>query len=707
MDSPVSMSQHLTLKQKASIIVAQLFVMTPHILHLPLALSAVCAVVVGYLLYQYKYRRREVRHPRLYQLVAVAIGLTSILLSYRTIFGVDAGSAFLTVCLLGKLLELNSRRDAYIALTLSLFVVSGLFLFEQSILYTILALAGILAVLWAMVAQNINPDYIPGHELPLADTTAAGKTSRGLMLLGRLMLQAVPLLIILFVFFPRIPPLWSVPVPNSKTTTGMGEDMSPGDFASLSQSTELAFRVVDKNQQLEKNLPPKSQLYWRAANFSQFDGKTWSVLKDYRATSTVWFYTQFFPSWFQQNFQGQLSTGFQYKVLMQPTYRNWLFALDTPYSTTAKVGITREYNLRSTQEVFQPFNYDVIQLKNIRRDVYLPDWLRAANLQLPPGSNPKATAMAQQVLSQVGGDQQQYVNFWLKWIRQENFSYTLQPPVLSGDRIDQFLFQTRRGFCEHYASAYTFLMRAAGIPARVVAGYQGGEFSPDRQSWEVRQMDAHAWVEVWFPNRGWVRVDPTAAIAPERIEQGMNSLMQQQNQGLFGDGAFNQLKYSQMKWIGQMRVWSDYASYIWQRDVVGFDQSSQQSFLQRLFGVNSVYGQVMWMMGLVAVSLSMMLGWLWWKRRRVWHPLDAPLQKLSQRLEKQALNRLEQEGMTDWLNRLAAYPDYTAHAQQLISLYQQARYAEVSPEQEKKLLSEISAVVRRWPKVVVTQHRAG
>lgn len=708
MDSPVSMSQHLTLKQKASIIVAQLFVMTPHILHLPLALSAVCAVVVGYLLYQYKYRRREVRHPRLYQLMAVAIGLTSILLTYRTIFGVDAGSAFLTVCLLGKLLELNSRRDAYIALTLSLFVVSGLFLFEQSILYTILALAGILAVLWAMVAQNINPDYIPGYEPPLADTTAAGKTGHGLfMLLGRLMLQAVPLLIILFVFFPRIPPLWSVPVPSSQNTTGMGEDMSPGDFASLSQSSELAFRVVDKNQQLEKNLPPKSQLYWRAANFSQFDGKTWSVLKDYRATSTVWFYTQFFPSWFQQNFQGKLTTGFEYKVLMQPTNRNWLFALDTPYSTTAKVGITREYNLRSTQEVFQPFNYDVLQLKNIRRDVYLPDWLRAANLQLPPGSNPKATAMAQQVLSQVGGDQQQYVNFWLKWIRQENFSYTLQPPVLSGDRIDQFLFQTRRGFCEHYASAYTFLMRAAGIPARVVAGYQGGEFSPDRQSWEVRQMDAHAWVEVWFPNRGWVRVDPTAAIAPERIEQGMNSLMQQQNQGLFGDGAFNQLKYSQMKWIGQMRVWSDYASYIWQRDVVGFDQSSQQSFLQRLFGVNSVYGQVMWMMGLVAVSLSMMLGWLWWKRRRVWHPLDAPLQKLSQRLEKQALNRLEQEGMTDWLNRLAVYPDYTAHARQLISLYQQARYAEVSPEQEKKLLSEISAVVRRWPKVVVTQHRAG
>lgn len=705
MDTPVSMSQRLTFRHKLGIIVAQFFVVTPHISHLPVVLSLLSGLLVLYLFYAYKYKKRDVKYPRWSQAVVVIVGVTTILLTYRTLLGVDAGVAFLLLCLLGKLLELKSRRDAYIALTLSLFVVSGLFLFEQGIVYTLAALAGILAVLWAMVAQNMNPDYVAGQEQQGDDNTKDAKAGRSLLvMLARLMLQAVPLLIILFIFFPRIPPLWSVPIPNDESVTGMGEDMSPGDFASLSQSAELAFRVLDQEQNLIEHLPPKSQLYWRAATFSHFDGKTWSALKDNRATAPVWFNSQAMPQWFMQNFQGQLQADFKYKVLMQPTYRNWLYALDTAYSTTANTGMTREYNLRTTQDIYQSQSFDFMQLKSIPRDVYLPDWLRQANLQLPQNSNPKSRNMAQQVLQNLGGSQQAYIEYWLKWIRQENFAYTLEPPLLSGDRVDQFLFQTRRGFCEHYASAYTFLMRAAGIPARVVAGYQGGEFSPDKQSWEVRQMDAHAWVEVWLPGQGWRRIDPTAAIAPERVELGMRDLMQRQDRQLFGSGAFNQLKYNQMKWLTQMRVWSDYASYIWQRDVVGFDQSAQEGFLQRLLGINSLYAQVVWLVGLMVAILASIVGWLWWKRRRVWHPLDVPLQKLSARLSRQQLNRLEQEGMIDWLNRLSVFPEYKEPAQQLIRLYQQARYSEISPDAERKLGADISRIVRHWPKVVV-QHR--
>lgn len=701
MDTPLSLSQRLTLKHQLSIVLAQFFVIVPHLGHLPPALSGAALLVVAYLFYVYKYKKQQIKYRRSSQLVVVCIGMLSILLTYRTLFGVDAGVAFLVLCLTGKLLELRLRRDAYIALTLSLFVVSSLFLFEQSILFTFFALAGTLAVLWAMAAQNMNPDYISGAELQADGQQGKLATKSLFALMARLLLQAVPLLIILFIFFPRIPPLWSVPIPNEKNMTGVSDEMSPGDFASLGQSSELAFRVLDQDQDLARHLPPQGELYWRATTLSFFDGKKWSVLQDGQAKSVAWFESTALPDWFAQNFNGKMQTGFKYKILMQPTYRNWLFALDTPYSTTPRTGLTREYNLRTFNDIYQPASFDIIELKNARRDVYLPDWLRDANIQLPPGSNPKTRQMAQQVFQKLGGDERAYIEYWLRWIRHENFAYTLQPPVLSGERVDQFLFQTRRGFCEHYASAYTVLMRAVGIPARVVAGYQGGKFSPDQQSWEVRQMDAHAWVEVWLPNYGWARIDPTAAIAPERIERGMSALMQQQDQQLFGDDAFSQFKYNQVKWLTQMRVWSDYAGYLWQRDVVGFDQSSQKSFLERLLGIKSLYAQVVWMIGLVLTVLVLLLGWLWWKRRRIWHPLDAPLQKLSAQLGKQQLHRLEQEGMINWLNRLAMYPEYQQSARQLISIYQHARYSEISPQEEKKLASEIGQIVRRWPRITV------
>lgn len=696
MDTPVSLSQRLSLRHKLSIIGAQFFVVTPHFTHLPAVLSVLAGLLVVGLFYWYKYKKRDLKYPRWYQAIVVMLGMTTILLTYRTLFGVEAGVAFLMLCLLGKLLELNARRDAYIALTLSLFVISGLFLFEQSIAYTLLALVGILAVLWAMVAQNLNPDYINGQEQQ-ADKAKNAKTGKRLfMLLTKLMLQAVPLLIVLFIFFPRIPPLWSVPLSSGKGITGISDQMSPGDLASLGQSSQLAFRVLDKYQQINKNLPPQSQLYWRGITLSHFDGTTWKPLKDYRLIP-IWSGAGYIPEWFKQNFPKKLATGFEYKVILQPTNQPWLFALDTPFSMSPKVGLSREYNLASAQDVYKQFNYDVIELKNIQRDVYLPDWLLKANLQLPEGSNPRTQQIAQQVFQKMGNQPEKYIEFWLNWIKQQNFAYTLQPPLLTGQRVDQFLFQTRRGFCEHYASAFTVLMRAVGIPAHVVVGYQGGELSPDKQSLEVRQMDAHAWVEVWLAGKGWVRIDPTAAIAPERVEQGMNRMLQQ-DQRLFGDGAINQLKYNQMKWIGQVRVWSDYASYIWQRDVVGFDKSAQEGFLQRLLGIKSLYAQVMWLFGLVVLTISLIVGWLWWKRRRVWHPVDAPLQRLSKRLSKQNLQRLEAEGVIDWLNRLAQQEAYRHAAQQLIQLYQQARYNDVGDDSQKKLLTEIALVVRHWPK---------
>jgi protein-glutamine gamma-glutamyltransferase len=692
--------QPIRYKQFVSIIAAQFIIFFPHVFHLPVLFSVLTFITLAGLWLMA--RRQKVFHPqppKYYQYIIVAAGLAIILVTYRTIIGVDAGVAFLALCLLGKLLELKQRRDSYIALTLSLFVVASLFLFEQSIFNAIMAVLAILAVFYALLQQNINPDLLYHHSAQLkTNIPEAINPSAGLWKpLLRLFLQAIPLLIVLFIFFPRLPPLWSVPVNQSQGKTGMSDQMSPGNIARLSQSTELAFRVLDTQNNLNRNLPARSELYWRGLALSQFDGVTWNQLKDYRADNPVWSGMQYQPEWFRQAYAGKLNTGFEYQVLLEPTQQQWLFALDVPYSNTRGIGLTREYNLKSAREVYRRFSYEAVQVKNLQRDTQLPDWLAQVNLRLPSNSNPRSRQLAQQVFNQMGRNPERYADYWLNWIRRENFVYTLEPPVLSGQRIDQFLFESRRGFCEHYSSAYTFLMRAAGIPARVVVGYQGGQLSPDQQSWEVRQLDAHAWVEIWLAGRGWVRVDPTAAVAPERVEKGMNNFMQE-NQQVFGEGVMSQLRSSQFRFLGQARIWADYASYLWQRDVVGFDQSQQQGLLQRLFGIKSMYVQVAWMVGIFVSLLAIIVGVMWWRRRKVWHPLDAPLQRLSRKLAKESLGRGEAEGMVNWLQRLSAYPAYQKPAQELIQLYQKARYAPITDEAtQAKVILQMKKLVSSWP----------
>lgn len=687
----------LTQQQCFTLVFVQFVVIFPHIFHLPILLSVIAFLTLGGLLFSIKKQKiaYQSKSFRFVQIVVVCLGLAIILFQYHTLVGVDAGVAFLILCLIGKLLELKQRRDAYIALTLALFVIAGLFLFEQSISNTVMALLGILAVLYAMLKQNLNPDFLHAPVQPhFSQQQLKVSLSHDLWKsLAKLFLQAIPLLVILFIFFPRLPPLWSIPAPQDRAKTGMTDEMSPGDIANLSQSTELAFRVLDKKNNKLRELPPRDQLYWRGLVLSHFDGEKWTVSNNSQSTSTIWNIQQYQPNWFRQNYSGAIQVAFEYRVLLKPTQQTWLFALDVPISTSDGVGLTREFTLKNRQEIYEELTYDAIQLLGVKPDVELPVWLFEESTQLPKSSNPKSYQMAQQVFANLKHDPQGYADFWLKWIRQQNFVYTLQPPPLNGNRIDQFLLQTRRGFCEHYASAYTFLMRAVGIPARVVVGYQGGQLAPDQQSLEVRQMDAHAWVEVWFKDKGWVRVDPTAAIAPERIEKGMNQLIEQDQQ-IFGDGMLNQFKSNQFRFLSKARVWADYASFVWQRDVVGFDQSKQEGFLSRLFGIKDTYTQVMWLSGLFISALALIFIGMWYKRRKVWHPLDAPLNQLSQKLKKQQLDRQPNEGMVAWLRRLHDLPAYQDIAKQLIWHYQQARYNE---QDEAKHLHAIKKLIRHWP----------
>lgn len=650
------------------VLISQLFVVIPHIKNLPIWLSVYAlAVILAQLPPLQRWLPKRMFAPRalrFIQYTGFLAGLVGLYLTYHTALGLDVGIAFLLLCAVSKLLELNTRRDAYVALSLSLFVLAGLFLIDQNLLTTLIVALGAMVVLFAMIGMN-------------DDGTGRGRT------LGLLVLQAIPLTVILFLFFPRLPPLWSVHLSGkNQATTGMSDNMSPGDIASLSQSTALAFRV-----EFPQSIPARNRLYWRGLVLSQFDGKTWRTSQ----TPSIWSSQQRgTPSWLatpltiaqQQAQTDPAQSPLNYRVILERTGQPWLFGLDYPFSQQRGIGLSSDFTLRYWDNIEQRLTYEVTWLNNVPIGLTLSDRERQANLTLPREGNLKSQQFAQTLFAQVGNDPIAYTQAIHKWMTSQPFRYTLSPPPLNQNRIDEFLFGTRAGFCEHYSSSFTYLMRAAGVPARVVVGYQGGTLGRDGKSWEVRQMDAHAWSEIWVEGGGWLRVDPTAFISPDRVEQGMDDLTQATGASMFGDGVAGQLSYQQFQMLQQARRLFDQASYYWQRDVIGYDQDSQKSSMLKWFNIQSVYQQVMTMFVGLVVLVTVLALWLWWRRRRVWDKTDWLMIQLSNRLARQdkTLARQDSEGVLNWLNRIRPQLNNPQVITDIERLYRQARYSQGTAE---------------------------
>jgi len=625
------------------VLIAQVVVVLPHAAHLPLWLIGFAAVSIVAQLPYIKAKFKKLSHlKRIYQSVQMLgflLGLLGLWLTYSTAFGLDMGVAFLVLCLVSKLWELYKRRDAYVVLNLSLFVLAALFLMDQGLLTTLEVIVGAVIVLLAFIALN--------------DDSNANGDGR-LRTLGVLGVGALPLLVVLFLFFPRLPPLWSVQLSGQQAVTGVSDSMSPGDFANLGQSTELAFRV-----EFADDRPPQQQLYWRGLVFSDFDGVTWRPASQ----KDQWSSRLQAPAWIQNAFatvpDESRAAPVNYKVILEPTQQNWLFGLDYPFSEQPDINTTSEFTLSKDQPVTQQLRYDVLQFAQMRIDPVLTEASRRENLALPNEGNPQARALAKQLFEQSDSDPVRYIAAIEQWINRTEFRYTLSPPRLNNNRIDEFLFETKAGFCEHYSSSFTFMLRAAGIPARVVAGYQGGEPSRNGNVWEVRQMDAHAWTEVWLEGQGWVRVDPTAFVAPERVEQGMNTMTEQQGAAMFGNGASAQISYQQYQMLQTLRRLSDQASYYWQKDVVGYDQDKQADSLLKWFNISSIMQQIIWLATSAVSVMAILVFVIWYRRRKRWHPADLPLAQLSKRVAKydKLLARNDNEGQLAWLERLASATD--------------------------------------------------
>ena len=647
------------MRAPALLYVLQMGMIAAFAFHMPWALMLYCALCVIMV--------AKLESQRLWRWIRIpvfALGVVLIGMSVGSATSVEAVVGLLLVAVTVKLSELSARRDLYVVLCTDLFALGGLFLLDQGLLTSVFVVVLTLVILRVMMQLSIATQS-SGLELRQLSSAA---------------LLATPLLVLLFLFFPRLPPIWSVPLSGGQGTTGMSDSMSPGEIANLSQSAELAFRVFFKGE-----VPARDQLYFRGLVFEEFDGKTWSPggsdpLIDAASLAQIGV-----RNWLGADQEASRST---YRVRMEPTNQLWLFALDVaaPVSSDVVVSPRRLLESRDVLAARREFEFERIsgpamgRLRNARFEVLTT---------LPEGVGVSTRMLAKRMKDKSSSDQD-YVRRVLEHFNQEAFFYTLQPQVLSSDRIDGFMFETREGFCEHYASAFTFMMRAAGLPARVVAGYQGGQ-PGSAGSWEVRQLDAHAWSEVLIDGV-WQRVDPTAAVAPERVRLGMEAYTQRRGRSLFGNGAFAAASYGQFQLLSRLQRLGDEAEFFWQQTVVNYDQDKQKNGLFAALGLDTLYKLILWLIGLAAVSLGFVYWWVNRSAVRRTDPFDQSLEVLSRSLRAHGLERAAARGVLEWLAELEAHG--SSSAKTLAVWYRDYRYAERSSPPPKALGRLIRQVLR-------------
>ncbi len=541
----------------AWLLCAQIAVILPHVGRLPIWVTVVSAACIVWRVMVY---RGHWRFPGKWVCgLLVVAGFLGVPIGYRTILGLEPAIALLVVAYVLKLLEMHRQRDAYVVILLGYFVAMCQFLFQQSIPWTIYVLASVMMISAGLIGLNQTQT----HTRPLWTLRKA----------GALTAQSLPLMLVLFVLFPRIPPLWTVPTQTQTARSGMSDEVSPGDIASLATSSELAFNVT-----FEGNPPPQSSLYWRGLTLGDFDGETWRQDRImWRAAYRV---DRDIPPWAEQvERRGRV---FNYDVIMEPTQQNWMFTLTMPdLPTDTDIAMGPDYRWVRIEPVRSKFRYQVTSTLNFRTEPILANFWRYRMTRLPEEGNPRARALATELRSRVGSDAD-YVDEVMRYFYAGDFNYTLQPPLLGDNKVDDFLFETRRGFCEHFASSYAFLMRAANIPARLVVGYHGGEYNDIADYFSVYQYDAHAWVEVWLEGRGWVRVDPTTSVAPNRLEQGLQAAVEAEETFLL-DSPFS-LFARQNLILAEIRLQISALTYYWDTWVVGYTPEVQQDLLRDYLG---------------------------------------------------------------------------------------------------------------------------
>ncbi|CAG0123962.1 Protein-glutamine gamma-glutamyltransferase [Rhodocyclaceae bacterium] len=629
-----------------------LMVSAPHADHLPLWVSALAAMLLGWRAYL-AYSGNPL--PARWLLITLTLGsVGAILASFHTLFGREAGVTLLILLATLKLLELRTVRDAMVLIYLACFIIITNFFYSQSIPTALFMLATLLAILTAWIRlQTGTLPFKP--RLREGNGEAVGYLAAsplwGLRIASVLLLQAIPLTLILFVLFPRVQgPLWGLPQ-DAYASSGLDDKMSPGSLSKLSLSDAVAFRVTFTDK-----APLREQMYWRGPVLWEFDGRTWTPGKILRTAPP--------------RLDG-LSSPIDYTVTLEPHNRTWLFALEMPTQISVPAGLTYDFQVHGKSNVTARLRYTAHSQLGYRANAEENSLQLQRAQVIPRQFNPRAQQLATEWRTSLQSDEE-VMRAALGYFNREGFQYTLEPPLLGMHTVDDFLFETRKGFCEHYASSFVFLMRAAGIPARVVTGYQGGAYNGLGNYYIVRQSDAHAWAEVWLRGRGWVRVDPTAVIAPARVQSGLAASVPASD-----SAALPFLARTQSPWLLKLRLNLDLLANQWNQWVLGYNPERQFAFLTRM-GMEEITWQKMafTMMGGVGVLVGL-FALLMLRRLQAQHAdkVQTAWLRLCKKLAKSGLPRAPHEGPEDYSVRVArARPHLAAGLQELSRRYIALRY---------------------------------
>ena len=637
------------------LLAAMAFVVAPHAFRLPEWVGAFFALVVGWRAW---IAWRAARNPPRWLILALTVGaVAATFFAWGRIMGRDAGTTLLVLMAAMKLLEMKTSREVVLAIHLGFVLVMTNFLFSQSIPLGIY----MLACVWLFVATLV------GYHRGVGRTPTVRER---LVPAGMLLAQAVPLMLVFFILFPRVQgPLWALPQDARAGISGLSDTMTPGNISKLIQSEATAFRV-----QFEGDIPPYQTLYWRGPVLWAFDGRTWKV-PDYNISGSLAYTRSERPV--------------RYVVTVEPHGMHWLFSLDVPGTVPAFAGLRHDLQIRSVRPVDVRVRYEMTSWLDYRYGENLPAMFRKLALSFDERRNPRTVALGRQWAAE-SATPTEVLGRALRLFNSQ-FTYTLEPPLLtSDDPYDEFLFEAKRGFCEHYAGSFALLMRAAGIPSRVVTGYQGGEVNPLSRELLVRQADAHAWVEVWLEGRGWVRIDPTSAVSPDRIDSGINA-------ALGPIGVFPSLiAADRLGVLANMRFVWDALNSQWNQWVLGYNVDRQRQFLASLgLEIADWTKLALWLTGATLavgglVGLGLVLRDLPVRR----DPAVVAWERFCAKLARAGLVRAPHEGPIDFLARIeATRPAVAAEARAIVERYVEARYGPGITRPESR---DLLARVRRF-----------
>lgn len=650
MSSPKAVSPYLDVRNLMWLLAAMVIVVAPHMLRLPPWVAILFIVLVGWRAWIAWSALRS--PPRVFMWGLTIAATLATFQQYGRIFGRESGVTLLIVMAALKLLEMRNQRDVTLSIYLGFFLVITNFLFSQSIPLGIY----MLACVWIFVGTLVGFNR----------TGSAPTLGERMRPAGALLVQSLPLMIAFFILFPRAQgPLWALPQDSRSGQTGLSESMTPGNIANLIKSDAIAFRV-----KFEEKLPPYQSLYWRGPVLVDFDGATWRMPELPGGGNFVY---------------ARKERLTKYTVTLEPHNKTWLFALDVPAELPPDSYMLSDLQLRARRPINQRYRYEMASWLTYQYGLRPSQYIQPPALRFDETRNPRTVALGRQ-WARENPDPRAILSKAAQFFG-TGYTYTLEPPLLDPvNPYDDFLFTSKAGFCEHYAGSFTLLMRAAGIPARVVTGYQGGEVNPLNAELIVRQADAHAWSEIWVKDEGWVRIDPTGAVSPLRVENGVNAALGPIGviPSLIAADVFGILSNLRFAWQMMNSQWDQW--------VVGYNLDRQRQFFSQL-GMPSVDWRTLglWLMVSTFVLGGLLsLGLVFRERPRRREASAASWDRFCNKLALAGLQRAPHEGPIDFLHRVkAARPELAASVEEIIGRYVQARYGDGASKDDLRALARL------------------